>query len=164
MNSKKIKGFTLIELLVVVSVISLLASIILAALGSARAKSKDTLLKEEALQMRNLLEQEYNDRGSYLGLNPNNLWMGSSTDCANATFTGNYVTQARILCNVIVANAAPVVTGQKFYLGTSSNAPNQYSIMIGLPYKNTYLCVGSSGSVTETDTGTANTAGCWNNP
>jgi prepilin-type N-terminal cleavage/methylation domain-containing protein len=59
------KGFTLIELLVVISIISLLSSVILASLSSARAKAKGAKQKGDLIQLRTAIEAYYNDNGSY---------------------------------------------------------------------------------------------------
>ncbi len=62
-------GFTLIELLVVVSIISLLSSIVLAAVASARAKARDVVFIQSALELRNAIELYKNDHGYYPGEN-----------------------------------------------------------------------------------------------
>ncbi len=62
---KKEKGFTLIELLVVVAIISLLASVVMASLSSARSKSRDAKRKSDLHQIQNALALYYNTNGSY---------------------------------------------------------------------------------------------------
>ncbi len=59
------RGFTLIELLVVVAIISMLASIVLASLSSARAKARDAKRREDMRQLQTALELYYNDNGRY---------------------------------------------------------------------------------------------------
>ncbi len=65
MKQNNQKGFTLIELLVVIAIIGLLASVILLALNSARAKSRDAKRVADVRQLSNALELFYNDAGGY---------------------------------------------------------------------------------------------------
>lgn len=64
---RKNKGFTLIELLVVVAIISLLSSIVMASLSSARSKSRDARRKSDLHQVQNALALYYNTNGLYPG-------------------------------------------------------------------------------------------------
>ena len=74
----KQKGFTLIELLVVVAIIGILASIVLAALGSARGRANDAKIKGELSQMRAQAEIYYISNGNSYG---------SGTGCSASLFT-----------------------------------------------------------------------------
>jgi prepilin-type N-terminal cleavage/methylation domain-containing protein len=61
----KQKGFTLIELLVVISIVSLLSSVILASLKSARNKASDSAIKEQMSEIRNQIELYHSTHGNY---------------------------------------------------------------------------------------------------
>jgi prepilin-type N-terminal cleavage/methylation domain-containing protein len=62
-------GFTLIELLVVIAIISLLSSVILAALNSARDKAKGSKFRQEVYQLINAIELYRNDNNGGMPLN-----------------------------------------------------------------------------------------------
>ncbi|MBI3442189.1 MAG: type II secretion system protein [Candidatus Sungbacteria bacterium] len=59
------KGFTLIELLVVISIISLLASIVLASLNSARVKARDVRRKADLRQLELAIQFYYDTAGTF---------------------------------------------------------------------------------------------------
>lgn len=65
LRNKNEKGFTLIELLVVIAIIGLLASVVLLALNSARAKSRDAKRLADVRQLASALELYFNDVSSY---------------------------------------------------------------------------------------------------
>ncbi len=95
------KGFTLIELLVVISIISLLSSVVLSSLNSARSKARDALRKEDLTQVRNALALYYLDNGAYpagtffsvwdaqSGRSP--LWWGSDAALYNALVVTGHI-------------------------------------------------------------------------
>ena len=58
-------GFTLIELLVVIAIISLLSSVILASLNTARVKARDATRASNVRQLKLAIEFYYNDNGFY---------------------------------------------------------------------------------------------------
>src|SRR3989344_5188550 len=62
---KPLTGFTLIELLVVIAIIGILASIVLAALNSARQRSRDVRRLADINQLQKAIELYYDDAGSY---------------------------------------------------------------------------------------------------
>lgn len=67
LKSKK-KGFTLIELLVVVAIISLLSSVVMASLNSARVKARDVKRKADLQSLGNAIELYYiSNNGTYPG-------------------------------------------------------------------------------------------------
>ena len=58
-------GFTLIELLVVIAIIALLSSVVLASLGSAKTKGRDTKRLTDVKTLQLTLEMYYDANGEY---------------------------------------------------------------------------------------------------
>jgi type II secretion system protein G len=84
MNSRK--GFTLIELLVVVSIISLLSSIVLSSLNTARAKARDARRMADLKQIQTALELYRNDNSGYPS--SGSLWRGNCASYGSYPTTG----------------------------------------------------------------------------
>ncbi|OGI64782.1 hypothetical protein A2642_03725 [Candidatus Nomurabacteria bacterium RIFCSPHIGHO2_01_FULL_39_10] len=88
MKIKRVQsGFTLIELLVVIAIISLLSSVVMASLNSARIKARDAKRKVELKQIVSALELYYNEYGAYPPFRPSNTCGGNREDWANSICT-----------------------------------------------------------------------------
>ncbi len=172
-KQNKIKGFTLIELLVVVAIISLLSSIVLATLTSARNRSRDSAIQSEVGQFRTLLELQKNDTNSYATLQKG--WVSANISCSifNNSPVSNYATKAVELCNSIYKKSSvkPSTTSAGHFFTNVTTPPSpvtSYSIMVWLPGVSKWYCAGSSGAsgiytsyVTE---GTVTKPGCFQTP
>ncbi len=66
----KRNAFTLVELLVVIAIIGLLATVAVIALGSARAKARDSKRVADVRNIQSALEQYFSDAGSYPAVTP----------------------------------------------------------------------------------------------
>jgi prepilin-type N-terminal cleavage/methylation domain-containing protein len=146
MSQKHKKGFTLIELLVVISIISLLSSIVLTTLGSARNKAKDVAVKQGVREFEKLLQLEYQETGDYSNLQ-SCAWIPVSAQNCDSMFAGsNYRVQAVNICNNILSNGNKEMWGgYALFICNSIDAYSRYSIMASLR-NNKWFCAGNSGS------------------
>lgn len=162
------KAFTLIELLVVISIISLLSSIVLSSLNSARQKGRDAAIKSTMLEVRKLVEMDYLQTNSYANLQ-HGVWMNSDALCnTSGAFAGNYASQFIEMCKQLAKNS-PGLGGDpnyKFFPSVISNLSynenDYYSFMVILNNLNLF-CIGSSGAIYE-GTYDLNAKGCHLNP
>ncbi|HEU5114783.1 MAG TPA: prepilin-type N-terminal cleavage/methylation domain-containing protein [Candidatus Paceibacterota bacterium] len=75
----KLRGFTLIELLVVISIISLLSSVVMSSLNSARSKARDARRLSDLRQILNAATLYYQDNGTYPAYSGWSSWGNWST-------------------------------------------------------------------------------------
>ena len=107
-NYKKNKGFTLIELLVVISIISLLSSVVLSSLNTARAKGRDAQRIRDVIEIRNALELYAQDHGgkypinldnaglptvAFQGTTPGSSLNGGSSSLMQGLVSGGYISK-----------------------------------------------------------------------
>lgn len=93
------KGLTLVELLVVVSIISLLSSVVLGALSTARQKAQDTRRLSDMHQMQIALDLYYDAFGRY----PDSDGLGHNgwDTTGNGTFLEALVTNKFLPANIL---------------------------------------------------------------
>ena len=124
------KGFTLIELLVTIAIISVLTSVVLLSLSSAKEKGIDSAVKSGLNQVRIQADLFYNYRGIYTGIcdlasdstdpkGVNFLVLGSGKSNSIYTpVTVNGVGASTVRCNSSVSGWAaevPLKNGIDFY-------------------------------------------------
>ena len=81
---RKKSGFTLVELLVVVAIIGLLAGLVTANVGSARAKARDAARQADLRSMQTAIELAVASTGILPGLTNNGTGGGGTTFLSNA--------------------------------------------------------------------------------
>lgn len=129
------RGFTLIELLVVIAVVGLLASIILASLGTSRKKAADAAIKTSLLHARSQVELQYSAKGCYTntsvcsGASPAVI-SGVCPASASAGIFGvsnvaSQITAAKTASGATISNScAATVGGTKWAIAVVLNTDN----------------------------------------
>jgi len=133
---KQKHGFTLIELLVVVAIISLLSSIVMASLNSARSKARDAQRSESIHSVINALGMYYNDYGYYPSSPVGNSDVLFSDPTVVAALTPKYISQ--------LPTDPTNIVPYHYYTAGQNPAP-VYAIRIQWENKTPcYVCGGSS--------------------
>lgn len=169
MRKKDTKGFTLIELLVVIAIVGILASVVIASVNTSRKKSKDAFILRTLQEMRTLLALEFDSSTNYQSLNFSG-WVPLSTDCDSKFVGVSSPNQEKLIkmCNDIV-NASEASSFGEYRFTIYANWPHTtYSIMAFLPFKQQFICMGSSYKFSYLPSISASgwtlLPGCYDNP
>jgi len=134
----KKQGFTLIELMVVVAIISLLTSIVLAALNDARKKARDAKRLEDLHQIRIALQLYFEENGQYPlpgGCAINAQCQRSSNNFVAPGWDGSGTTLASALAPYISLPKDPINTGGCNYAWLNNCFVYTYGIVGNNPHR-----------------------------
>lgn len=148
------RGFTLVELLVVIAIIGILAAMVLASLGSARSKARDTARKNDLSQIRNALEQYGADNGGSFPAAPASTTAGTNGTWWNNVASGTGATNPTGLSTIVGSNLSTLPRPQRDneYYGYVTNAGSQTLFPIPAPPTTLLWCTtASSGKPAATE-------------
>jgi len=132
----KNRGFTLIELLVVISIISILSTVVLASLNSARRKADDSKIYAEMDQLKKAFELYRNDNSGYLGEGEEVVYCGTvepgCTDSLIDKFKNNLIDKKYLSAIPKFKNTYGGYYEMYYFTNSPSNPYNISEWLIGL--------------------------------
>ncbi|MFC1663733.1 type II secretion system protein [Patescibacteria group bacterium] len=144
---KKQKGFTLIELLVVISIIGLLSSIVLVALGPARKKARDARRQSDARQVNLAMEMCYDDSTC----NGAEKYVDTDAGIAAGKLIGDY----------LIIPVDPLDSGDYQYMWTNGTDQSYcFYVKLEAPALATWYCASQKGVASKEDTNSPTNDNC----
>ena len=127
LKDRRTRGFTLIELLVVIAIIGLLSSVVLASLGTARAKARDSKRAQDLRSIHTALELFYADNGRYpTEGDPDNANNGADQGKIGAAYTSNINTILEQYMNPLPSDPLDDGTNYFYYYDGRHNCENAH--------------------------------------